>query len=335
MKSLTINGIAQLIKIGAEYRLTPAMLLHDSGISESMLSDPHASIRPNQEFQVIRNLKRHVQNEEIGLIVGERFSLSVLGILGATVPNASSVREAIKLFIQYIQLSYTYFEVSFIEQAKSGSVILNDQHPLGDLRNFFIDRDIMFTLNVFKDLFPQLPILEGIQVEIGYSQPSNITGHQTQLNCPVIFREGDTRINIEKQVLDRILPQSNELTLRLLEQQCIEINNKLSGTQSMVEKVNAMLLDNISSTISLESIALSLGISSRTVRRRLKEEGTQFKYLQNNVKSNEAKRLLFETTWSVERIADHLGYSESASFIHAFKNWTDKSPSQYRKSLRQ
>jgi len=192
----------------------------------------------------------------------------------------------------------------------------------------------MFTLNAFKDLFPQLPILDGISIELGYSRPPNLTSHQTLLPCPVIFREGDTRINIEKHVLDRHLPQSNELTLRLLEQQCKEINNKLTDTQSMVEKVNEMLLENISSPISLESIALSLDVSSRTVRRRLNEEGTQFKLLQNNVKSNEAKRLLYETTWSVERISDYLGYSESASFIHAFKNWTDKSPSQYRKSLR-
>jgi len=192
----------------------------------------------------------------------------------------------------------------------------------------------MFTLNAFKDLFPQLPILDGISIELGYSRPPNLTSHQTLLPCPVIFREGDTRINIEKHVLDRHLPQSNELTLHLLEQQCKEINNKLTDTQSMVEKVNEMLLENISSPISLESIALSLDVSSRTVRRRLNEEGTQFKLLQNNVKSNEAKRLLYETTWSVERISDYLGYSESASFIHAFKNWTDKSPSQYRKSLR-
>jgi len=334
MKTLTINGIAQLIKIGSEYGLSPALLLNDSGITEAMLLDPHASIRPNQEFKVIRNLRQHVHSKEIGLIVGKRFSLSVLGILGATVPNASNVREAIKLFIHYIQLSYTYFNVSFIEQKQGGSIILADQYELGDLRNFFIDRDIMFTLNAFKDLFPQLPILDGVNVKLGYSRPSNVSSHQTQLNCPVIFREGDTRINIMKHVLDRHLPQSNELTLRLLEQQCIEINNKLSGTQSMIEKVNLMLLENISSSISLENIALSLGLSSRTVRRRLNEEGAQFKFMQNNVKSNEAKRLLYETTWSVERISDYLGYSESASFIHAFKNWTDKSPSQYRKSLR-
>lgn len=331
MKTLTINGIAQLIKIGSEYGLSSCVLLKDSDISKAMLSDPYASIQPAQEFRVIRNLQAATGFEDLGLIVGKRFHLSVLGVLGATVPTASTVREAIKLFIEYIQLSYTYFKVSFEETNAGGKIILADQYDLGDLRRFFIDRDTMFTVNAFRELFPQSNNINSICVKLGYEKPLDQSKHSQALQCALEFSEGSTYITLSKQLLEQILPQSNELTLKLLEQQCKEISQKLSGSQTLAEQIQQALLETIRAPLSLEDIAQTLGLSSRTVRRKLSIEGANYKQLLMSLRENEAKRLLKETSWSVEKIAEHLGYSETSGFNHAFKKWTGLSPNQYRK----
>ncbi len=330
MKTLTINGIAQLIKIGSEYGLSSCVLLKGSGISKIMLSDPYASIQPVQEFRVIRNLQAATGLQDLGLLVGKRFHLSVLGVLGATVPTASNVQEAIKLFIQYIQLSYTYFNVSFEESKSGGRIILADQYDLGDLRRFFIDRDTMFTVNAFRELFPQSFNMNDISVKLGYEPPSTPNKHQHMFQCPLEFSEGSTCISLSKQLLTKVLPQSNELTLKLLEQQCEEIKKKLSDSQTLVERIQRLLLESIHKPLSLEDIAQDLGLSSRTVRRKLSLEGTHYKQLLTTLRENEAKRLLNETAWPIEKIAEHLGYSETSAFNHAFKKWTLVSPNQFR-----
>jgi AraC-like DNA-binding protein len=331
MKTLTINGIAQLIKIGSEYGLASCVLLKGSGISKAMLSDPYASIQPAQEFRVIHNLQAATGFDDLGLIVGKRFHLSVLGVLGATVPTAASVREAIKLFIAYIQLSYTYFKVSFEESPLGGKIILADQYDLGDLRRFFIDRDTMFTVNAFRELFPLSSNTDEIAVKLGYEAPVQPSKHAQELQCAFEFAEGRTYISLSKQLLEQTLPQSNELTLKLLEQQCKEISQKLSGSQTLAEQVQHLLLESIQTPLSLEDIAHQLGVSSRTVRRKLNLENSNYKQLLMDLRKSEAKRLLKETRWSIERIAEHLGYSETSGFNHAFKKWTDLSPNQYRK----
>lgn len=331
MKTLTINGIAQLIKIGSEYGLSSCALLKGSNISKAMLSDPYASIQPEQEFCVIRNLQAATGFEDLGLLVGKHFHLSILGVLGATVPTASTVREAIKLFIQYIQLSYTYFNVSFEENNTGGKITLADQYDLSDLRRFFIDRDTMFTVNAFRELFPLSLSMDGIAVKLGYEPPFDTSKHSQALQCALEFGEGSTHISLSKQLLAQTLPQSNELTLKLLEQQCKEIDLKLSGAQTLAEKIQQSLLKSIRAPLSLEDIAQELGLSSRTVRRKLSLEGSHYKQLLMTLRENEAKRLLKETTWSVEKIAEHLGYSETSGFNHAFKKWTGLSPNQFRK----
>ena len=331
MKKLTINGIVQLIKLGAEQGISRQKMLLGSNISAEMLADPYSSIEPEQEFQVVHTLLEQVNDAAFGLVVGERFRLSVLGILGAAVPNAANVHEAIQFFIRFINLSYTYFDVSFKQGAEGATIRLADKIELGDLRRFFIDRDVMFTLTAFRDLFPKPVPLAGLKLKMGYETPTEIMAYHEKIPCPLAFGEGDTIISLDQSVLKLPLQQSNELTLKLLEKQCVDVDAKLAGKESISERITQLLLTDLRQPAPLEYIAEQLALSTRTVRRRLDKEGLQFQKLLNELRCKEAKRLLAETAWSIEKIAETLGYSESAGFIHAFKDWTNSSPTGYRK----
>jgi len=80
--------------------------------------------------------------------------------------------------------------------------------------------------------------------------------------------------------------------------------------------------------------ATGLGLSVRTLRRRLGEEGASYFGLCDEVRGAIAERLLTGSRLQVEQIAETLGYSESASFIHAFKRWTGESPHAFRRARR-
>jgi AraC-like DNA-binding protein len=333
VKSLTINGVAELVKFGRQEGLATAQVLAHSGIHEAMLSDPYAMIGASQEFCVIRNLHALLGDEALGLRVGKQFHLSVLGVLGAAVPNAANVLEAIRFFNHFVRLSYTYFTVHFEATPEGGRLVLIDGSNLSDLRRFFIDRDVMFTLNAFRDLLPAVDYRPHLQVTLGYETPLAIERYQTAMGCPVRFREGSTEIRIDRHLLAVPLPQSNALTLKLLEQSCIALDQKLDGTRQLSERVLQALLENLPSPPHLDDLADRFCISARTLRRRLKLEGSSYQHLLNQVRSSEAKRLLRETQWSIDRIAGYLGYSESAAFIHAFQGWNQISPGSYRQSI--
>lgn len=76
-----------------------------------------------------------------------------------------------------------------------------------------------------------------------------------------------------------------------------------------------------------------MGMSSRTLTRRLSESGLSFRELVRNTQEKVAHELLPNTAHSIGEIAFQTGFSEQSAFSRAFKRWTGQSPMAYRNSL--
>lgn len=81
---------------------------------------------------------------------------------------------------------------------------------------------------------------------------------------------------------------------------------------------------------SLEAIANILHLSTSTLRRRLKAEGSSYQQLRRQCLLDSAIHCLQATDWSISRIAEHLGFSNEAAFRRAFQSWTGAAPGRYR-----
>jgi AraC-like DNA-binding protein len=77
-------------------------------------------------------------------------------------------------------------------------------------------------------------------------------------------------------------------------------------------------------------IARRLGISQRTLARRLSSEGLTFSGVLEKLKSDLAERYLTDGELSISQIAWLLGYQEVSALTHAFKRWTGKTPREAR-----
>ena len=77
-------------------------------------------------------------------------------------------------------------------------------------------------------------------------------------------------------------------------------------------------------------VAQELGMSSRTLRRRLAEAQTSFRQLIDELRRDTALKYLRETEMTVEDVSYALGFSDSANFRHAFRRWTSSTPQAFR-----
>lgn len=80
----------------------------------------------------------------------------------------------------------------------------------------------------------------------------------------------------------------------------------------------------------LDDVAHSLQLSKRTLIRRLKEEGSSFQAVKDQVRRDKAIYYLTSQNTSVGEIAERLGYSDPSVFTRAFRSWTGVSPGRYR-----
>jgi AraC-like DNA-binding protein len=105
----------------------------------------------------------------------------------------------------------------------------------------------------------------------------------------------------------------------------------LSQHHTITAKVQNLLRLTISERApSSPVIAEQLGISSRTLQRRLDDENTSFKDVLNDLRLELAQYYLKNTNFNMDTIALKLGYSETRSFHRSFKQWTGRTAGSYR-----
>jgi AraC-like DNA-binding protein len=120
----------------------------------------------------------------------------------------------------------------------------------------------------------------------------------------------------------------NDLLLRYAEEALADRPQERASLRSAVERVLPQLLPHAKASAS--NVAQKLAFSTRTLSRKLHDEGVAFAEILEETRAALAKRYLAERDLPVSEIAWLLGYGEVSSFTHAFKRWTGMTPRQFR-----
>jgi AraC-like DNA-binding protein len=105
----------------------------------------------------------------------------------------------------------------------------------------------------------------------------------------------------------------------------------LDRQATMTDRLRSALLESIpAGDIALESMCRKLGVSARTMQRRLSEEGSSFQKTLDQVRTSLAQHYLAHSALSGAEIAFLLGFEDPSSFVRAFQAWTGKTPQAAR-----
>jgi AraC-like DNA-binding protein len=134
--------------------------------------------------------------------------------------------------------------------------------------------------------------------------------------------------------LDKKPALGNSVTYTQVAEICNKLLGELKQNTGVAGKVRQVLLANLESPPDADTLAEQLGLSPRTLRRRLQEENTSYRELIDDLRAQAAIRYMRETRLTVENIAFLLGFSDSSAFRYAFRRWTKTAPSEFRRSAR-
>jgi AraC-like DNA-binding protein len=123
-------------------------------------------------------------------------------------------------------------------------------------------------------------------------------------------------------------PYLNSLLLKYCDEAVAKRRQKSSTWQMRVENAIAPLLPH--GEVQIEEICQKLGVSRRTLMRRLASERKTFSKVLRDLRLELAKRYLREPGVPISELAWLLGYANASAFNHAFKRWTGVSPSDAR-----
>ncbi|MBD3648274.1 MAG: helix-turn-helix domain-containing protein, partial [Pseudomonadales bacterium] len=190
----------------------------------------------------------------------------------------------------------------------------------------------------FKGITPLIRILIGeydgpTTIRLNYPAPFDRNKYAHAFTCPVKVEQAWCEYRFDAALLEKPLAEADSSTARTCEESCRKILNQMEIEEDIVSRICHLLLSKPGHFPKLEVVADTLCIGNRTLRRRLKDLGTSYQKILDDVKKELAIEYLQTTNLSVQEISELLAYSEVTNFRRAFVKWVGISPYQYRKQL--
>lgn len=316
--------------------LAASPLFADSGIDPEVLNAPGARIPAKREFAFQRAFM-HATRQTPGawLETGCQYRLVSFGEFGLAMLAATSMREAVEFAIEHAALAFTQCRFAWaadMPAAHTGLAIVTDDVD-ADMVEFSIERDLGAIRTMVDDMWQGHFPLSGIELVL--RDAGRRARFEHALQTSVYFAAARTVVCFPDELLDRRLPLGDALLGSTYAQRCGQrLRTAEAAAEDTVDVVFALLHGARGSWPDIVTAARRLRLSERSLRRRLSEAGTSFRGLQRQVREQRARDLLQTSGLAVERIAEELGYSEAASFSHAFRHWTGLSPRAFRRDRR-
>ena len=169
------------------------------------------------------------------------------------------------------------------------------------------------------------------RVQLSQARIGPLAGYREVFQCPVDFEQAFSGVLLANAQLDAPLPQANAQLAQAHQQQAAARLAALSRQDGLEQTLRMWIASQLQGQAPARAqAARALGLSERTLRRALSDEGHSFRDLLAEARYVKAQHLLRHTTLPVDAIAQQLGYAESAAFIHAFQRWAGMTPSAFR-----
>jgi AraC-like DNA-binding protein len=168
------------------------------------------------------------------------------------------------------------------------------------------------------------------EVFVAHAPPSDVSPYRRLFRCPVRFDSELTALRFPSHWLKRPVPGADPRTLRILEKQASELPQP-----DLIEKLQRSLrVLLVSGVTSGDATADMLAMHRRTLNRRLKEQGTTFREVLEDVRFEAARQLLSATQLALDDVAAALGYAGVSPFTRAFRRRSGVAPGQWRQAVR-
>jgi AraC-like DNA-binding protein len=319
------------LALAAEHGHAPPDVLRQAGITRP--EGPAAyELSMHEYLCLLDTIAKLLGNVSIGTEMGWRIPPTALGPLGAAVLSCSTGHDALALCQRFwhfygmgITLDITTADDVCVLAFQTLPALVPATHRhmvleaviAGFVRGITgLQRIAPEHFTMWFDL-PQPTYAEQVRQRLGnvhWGMPTN---------C----------IRLPAHLLDKPLPQASPLALQDALNQC-EQTERLLGrrTDEIAERVKRALVPGDDGYPGLETVAERLNMSTRTLRRRLQDQGLGFMDLLHAARRRDALALLERPALEVAQIAQMLGYADPANFTRAFRQWTGLTPSAWRTS---
>lgn len=326
----TPSGFALAIVSAYQMRdMNPQAALIAAGLGPKDLH-PDGSITADQLERLSDHAMRELDDEALGWF-SRRLPWGSYGMLcRASLPSAT-LGIAIARWCRHHNLIAQDVELTIRTAGNLAEVCIEEKSDLGILREFCLVsllRNLQGVASWLADT--RIP---PVGIELPFAAPAHAESYRHLFNGPASFGANRTTLRFDAAYLG--LPVlRDDAALRQMLRRPLPLMVRQYRRDRLLSREILRLLNDMPAA-GADALAEKLNVSTRSLHRHIKQEGTSFQALKDLSRRRLAERLLASTQWPLKRIARECGFDAEASFVRAFKSWSGQTPRAFAIAVRQ
>ena len=316
-----------LWRILEHYGHHPDQIFLKAGIDPKLLKKPDARLKFSSVNKLWIILTEIIDDPCYGLKAIKFWHPSYLHALGYAWLASHSLREAINRLVRYCRILSETDNFLLEEDSESFSLIFDTKFSKIRLPAR-IDALMAIIFHMCRINYGDE--LKPLSVNFVHSKPSCAEKYLDYFKSEVYFKESRNSIIFYLADVDKYLSGSNPHLASLNDKVIMEYLSRL-GKDNVSQRVKVCIIDMLQSgNVAGAAVAKRLGFSERGLQRQLKQEGTTFLALKDEVRKELSLNYVRDPNIEISEIAFLLGYSDQSAFSRSFKRITGMSPSEAR-----
>lgn len=315
----------------SEEGIDPRIAIKGTELSVSYLANPANRISLAQQIKIYENIGQLRDCTRLALLHGSRIQPHHHGSWGYAIRSSATVRDALCNFNTYFNVIGPIAMMALVEEKDVARWVAVNVITSGPARRVAIAEMLGGNLALMKRTTKGA--FELRELWLDDVSESELPYYQDYFSCPVRHGMDSIEMRFDPQLLSLKMPYADSET----EAECVEMCRRqiarIDSYTGVSGATRRLIREKIADSITLEEVASELNLSGRSLRRKLRQEGSSFTEIRDETRLTIAKNYLTESSISIDEIAFVLGYVEPSNFRHAFKKWTGHAPGIYRRAL--
>lgn len=326
--SVSIEYAPLLVTMLERYGVNKEQLL--AGAAEPPnLRDPGARL-PLQDFiDIVRRAIKLSGAPWLGWDFGATLTLSSHGFLGYAAMSSETLRDAVELAVKFFRTRTTVVDLQLKVEGDTAILQLDELVALHDIQPFVVESLFSSFHFMGLKLLGEVP-MDG-ELRFAFPEPDYYERMKPLIPVPVLFDCAYNQMRFPASRLDQRLRFADPRLAKMAEAQCEQEMANIKSPPKLLNQVRRIILAQSGRFPSVDEAASDLHMSSRTLKRKLQQLGTSYQTILDDLRKGLAVEYLTQTEITVDDIAVQLGYSDASNFARAFRRWTGRSPSDYRR----
>lgn len=317
--------IAVLIDTVVGHGISAGTVLANTGLTHDSVRDPHTLTSIRDYITGCENILAAGASVTVAYEVGSRMHLSAYGMYGYALMCSPDMRAFLDFAVRYQLLATPILRLGWREENGLSVWEFTEVHGDtmgGEVRQFLVRQQMQMALTHIHDVAGV--DIRPVRALFALADPGTAEVDQSRLHCECRYDCERHELHFPASFLDEAPQFANQLTHAWLEETCEGLLGQARAQSNLAGKIYQLMMATPGRRATMEEVAQQLGMSERTLRRRLAEEGIRFADLADEVSKRLTLQFAGTTRMSADDIAHAVGFTDTANLRRAVKRWTGR-----------